>query len=244
MADDTNASGQPTDAPGAPPPQDLADAVAGQPAGLETAGQADAGTADPDAGTGQAEGQDLAPAGQPPTQPDNAQIAAMTDEQYTVWTQANPAAAKRMALRQTDYSAKTDELKRREEDFKREQQEFFEAVAEGQYGGATPPAVGVPPVQSYPGIVPPPSAQTAGATAAGPQDATARAVALRSEFQQRFGREPQYAEELTAFVAQKAEESLATLKTDTRRLRGRRQVAPPSGASTSSSPPPRRHTLS
>ena len=100
------------------------------------AGQPD-GQGVPDAGVQTAPGADPTtdaqappePSGDtPPTpwegqHPDKLDLASMTNEQYVEWASAHPDAARRYAMRQDDYSRKTEERARREEELdKREQQ--------------------------------------------------------------------------------------------------------------------------
>ena len=83
---------------------------------------------------GQVEGQELetpaegAPSEEPPQHPDNVDIEAMTDAEYGEWAQENPAAARRMAQRQADYTKKTDEVARERKELEAEKIAFYEDV--------------------------------------------------------------------------------------------------------------------
>lgn len=65
-----------------------------------------------------------------PVKPDNVDIAAMTDAEYAAWATANPAAARRMSLRWTDYSNKNAERNRQQEQLERDREAFEQQVQE------------------------------------------------------------------------------------------------------------------
>lgn len=117
------------------------------------AGQPAEGTSDPSPEAGQVEGQEPAPAGEPPQHPDNVDIEAMNEEQYGAWAQENPGAARRMALRDRDYREKTERLARDREQLEADQRQFRESVVQGTEANEPTPAAPAETPASVPGPV-------------------------------------------------------------------------------------------
>lgn len=126
--------------------------------------------------------------------PDKLDLASMTDEQYVEWASAHPDAAKRAAMRQDDYSRKTEDLARQREELDKREQAL--AAAEAQLRE-----------QQQSGVQPQQGPQQAGDLDGDLAFMQQHGMEMYNQLREKLGREPNYVEfaSYSASVAARAQ---------------------------------------